>query len=97
MIGSCTDRQWADANPRLCRWSFHLLVYRGSDWFLAEVKASGDGLSEDQKRWIQDNHRYLHLPFKLVKIHKQEIINAAPRHNSSSGTDRRRNRLGCDG
>jgi hypothetical protein len=53
-----------------------LLVYRGSDWFLAEVKASGDSLSEDQKRWIQDNHRYLHLPFKLVKIHKQEIIDA---------------------
>lgn len=48
-----------------------LVVYRGDEWFLAEVKASGDKLSEDQKRWIQDNRRYLHLPFKLVKIHKQ--------------------------
>jgi VRR-NUC domain len=54
-----------------------LLVYRGSDWFFAEVKASGDSLSNDQKRWIRDNHRYLRLSFKLVKIHKHKVVDAA--------------------
>ena len=53
-----------------------LLVYKGTDWFLAEVKASGDKLSDDQKRWIQDNYQHLHLPFKLVKIHKQGVAEA---------------------
>jgi VRR-NUC domain len=47
-----------------------LLLHLGDDWFLAEVKSAGDKLNENQKRWIQDNHRYLHLPFKLVKVHK---------------------------
>jgi hypothetical protein len=51
-----------------------LLAYRGSDWFLVEVKASGDSLSDDQKRWIKDNHRFLWLPFKLVKIHKHKVL-----------------------
>jgi hypothetical protein len=46
-----------------------LLLYRGNEWFLAEVKSSGDKLGENQKRWIQDNRQYLHLPFKLVKVH----------------------------
>jgi hypothetical protein len=51
-----------------------LLLYRGNRWFLAEVKSWGDKLSENQKRWIQDNRRYLHLPFKLVKVHKIQTI-----------------------
>lgn len=45
-----------------------LLVFRGSEFFLAEVKASKDKLSGDQKRWIGDNSRHLKLPFKLVKV-----------------------------
>src|SRR5271166_2605044 len=45
-----------------------LLVYRANQWFLAEVKSWCDKLNENQKRWIQDNHRYLHLPFKLVQV-----------------------------
>jgi hypothetical protein len=35
---------------------------------LAEVKSWRDKLNENQKRWIEDNHRYLHLPFKLVQV-----------------------------
>jgi hypothetical protein len=42
-----------------------LLVCRGDQWFLAEIKSWRDKLNENQKRWIEDNHRYLHLPFKL--------------------------------
>jgi hypothetical protein len=39
---------------------------------LAEIKSWRDKLNENQKRWIEDNHRYLHLPFKLVQVHKLE-------------------------
>ena len=45
-----------------------LLVYRTNQWFLAEVKSCSDKLNENQKRWIENNHRYLHLPFKLVQV-----------------------------
>ena len=45
-----------------------LLVYRTNQWFLAEVKSWRDKLNENQKRWIEDNHRHLHLPFKLVQV-----------------------------
>lgn len=47
-----------------------LLVWRGAEWFFAEVKASDDKLSEEQKAWILDNAEILHFPFKLVKIHR---------------------------
>jgi hypothetical protein len=47
-----------------------LLVYRADQWFLAEIKSWRDKLNENQKRWIEDNHRYLHLPFKLVQVHR---------------------------
>jgi hypothetical protein len=39
-----------------------LLVYRANHWFLAEIKSWSDKLNENQKRWIEDNHRALHLP-----------------------------------
>ena len=32
-----------------------------------------DKLNANQKRWIEDNHRYLHLPFKLVQVHRAEF------------------------
>ncbi|MHC4049322.1 VRR-NUC domain-containing protein [Bradyrhizobium sp. 25ACV] len=48
-----------------------LLVYRQGEFFLAEIKASGDKLSDDQKAWIKSNHERLKLPFKLVKVHKR--------------------------
>lgn len=54
-----------------CGWP-DLLFYRDDgSFFLAEVKSSGDKLSEDQKRWIADNHDRLKLPFRLVKVHRQ--------------------------
>ena len=49
-----------------------LLVYRPNQWFLAENKSRRDKLNENQKRWIEDNHRYLHLPFKLVQVAQLE-------------------------
>ena len=54
---------------RYCGWP-DLLVYRKSEFFFAEVKSSGDKLSENQKNWIRDNDKVLKLPFKLAKIHR---------------------------
>lgn len=54
---------------RYCGWP-DLLVHREADFFLAEVKSSKDKLSENQKNWVRGNAAELHLPFKLVKIHR---------------------------
>jgi hypothetical protein len=54
-----------------------LLVHRSSDYLFVEVKSSGDKLSNDQKRWISDNHSILKLPFALVKIHKTKVVDAS--------------------
>jgi hypothetical protein len=51
-----------------------LLVYKSSDYRFVEIKSSGDKLSDDQKRWINDNHSILHSPFFLTKVHKQKVI-----------------------
>ena len=50
-----------------------LLIYRPHKWFLAEIKSWRDKLNENQKRWIEDNHRYLHLPFKLVQVAQDQV------------------------
>jgi hypothetical protein len=47
-----------------------LLIHRRREFFFAEVKASKDRLSGDQKRWITDNADDLKLPFNLVKINR---------------------------
>jgi len=47
-----------------------LLAYRAGEFLFAEVKASKDKLSGEQKRWIADNALELDLPFRLVKIHR---------------------------
>lgn len=47
-----------------------LLVYDDNEYFFAEVKSSSDSLSDDQKDWIRGNSKSLHLPFKIVKVHK---------------------------
>ena len=47
-----------------------LLLHRGEEILLVEVKSSNDRLSGDQKRWIGDNHKYLGLPFCVVKLHR---------------------------
>lgn len=67
-----TDSYWA----RYCGWP-DLLIYKQNEYFFAEVKSSSDKLSEDQKRWIQDNDMILKLPFKLIKIHKDKLIRKA--------------------
>lgn len=47
-----------------------LIAEGEQDWFFAEVKSSHDKLSDDQKHWIEENASILHLPFKLIKIHR---------------------------
>jgi hypothetical protein len=61
--------------PRFCGWP-DLLAYKGDEYFFAEIKSSGDKLSEDQKDWIRGNYEILGLPFKLVKIHRRKIVDA---------------------
>jgi hypothetical protein len=58
---------------RFCGWP-DLLAYKQEEFLFLEVKSSSDELSEDQKRWIAGNSTALHLPFKLVKIHKKKVI-----------------------
>ena len=55
-----------------------LIVYRENEFFLVEVKASGDKLSDEQKVWIEANHKRLGLPFKLVKVHKTGMVEELP-------------------
>jgi hypothetical protein len=47
-----------------------LLLHRGEDIRMVEVKSSSDKLSGAQKRWIVDNHARLLIPFDLVKLHR---------------------------
>lgn len=47
-----------------------LLLYRLGEFRFVEVKSSSDRLSEDQKRWIADNHDILKLPFSIAKVHR---------------------------
>jgi hypothetical protein len=54
---------------RYCGWP-DMLFYKASNLFFAEVKFSGDGLKEDQKEWVRGNAEELHLPFKLIKVHR---------------------------
>lgn len=48
-----------------------LLLYRDEEFRFVEVKSSSDKLSNDQKRWIADNHDMLKLPFAIAKIHRK--------------------------
>jgi hypothetical protein len=52
------------------------------NWLAPSV---GDKLNENQKRWIEDNHRYLHLPFKLVQVHRMEADVSASAVGSRAG------------
>lgn len=57
---------------RYCGWP-DLFLHRESEFFFAEVKYSGDPLREEQKAWIEGNALAMHLPFKLVKVHKTPL------------------------
>jgi hypothetical protein len=54
---------------RYCGWP-DLLLFKDGEYFFAEIKSSGDKLSEDQKQWIRGNFEFLKVPFVLVKVHK---------------------------
>jgi len=51
-----------------------LLLHREGTFTFVEVKSSSDKLSEEQKRWIADNHDRLQLPFRVLKIHRTATI-----------------------
>ena len=51
-----------------------LLIYDEAGYFFVEVKSSKDKLSEDQKTWIAGNAKELHLPFKVVKVHRRNTV-----------------------
>jgi hypothetical protein len=53
-----------------------MVVFNDIGFFFAEVKSSSDKLSLDQRRWIQDNFKHLHFPFKLIKIHKANVVDS---------------------
>lgn len=59
-----------DYYRRHCGWP-DLLVFRKGEFILVEVKSSQDKLSEQQKVWIEGNHKHIGLPFRIVKLHKR--------------------------
>lgn len=63
-----------------------MLVFRNEQFFFAEVKSSKDKLSGDQKDWIRNNSKYLKLPFKIYKIHKNEQFNSLEEAQSANNT-----------
>lgn len=68
-IISILDYLVADYWRRYLGWP-DLLAFTHDEHMFVEVKSTNDRLSEDQKRWIEDNSTYLHFPFKLAKIRK---------------------------
>lgn len=51
-----------------------LLLFKNGEILFVEVKSSKDKLKDDQKSWIKDNYEFLHLPFKILKIHKASQV-----------------------
>lgn len=47
-----------------------LLVYNNDEYIFVEVKLSKDKFSEEQRSWIENNHKELHLPFEVIKIYR---------------------------
>jgi VRR-NUC domain len=47
-----------------------LLLHRNEEILFLEVKSSCDRLSQAQRSWIAGNYGRLHLPLKLVKLHR---------------------------
>jgi hypothetical protein len=45
-----------------------LLAASRSGPLFVEVKSARDKLSEDQKRWIEDNQKLLGFEFRMIKI-----------------------------
>jgi hypothetical protein len=55
-----------------------LLLSRAGDILFVEVKASSDRLSLSQRDWIAWNSEHLHLPFKIVRIHRERPRGSSP-------------------
>lgn len=47
-----------------------LLVYNSESYLFVEVKLSKDKLSEDQRRWVEDNQAQLKLPYEILKVNR---------------------------
>lgn len=47
-----------------------LLVVHQRDFRFVEVKSSKDKLSEEQERWIKDNHDILGFAYSIAKVHR---------------------------
>ncbi|MEY2422847.1 MAG: hypothetical protein QOI95_2914 [Acidimicrobiaceae bacterium] len=71
----------ASTTKRICRflaesyWSRYLgwpdlFAYREAEAMFVEVKWSKDRLSQQQSDWLRANHTELHLPVRLMKIHR---------------------------
>lgn len=58
---------------RFCGWP-DLLLHRPDDFMFTEVKSSKDKLSNDQKRWINDNTQHLRMPFCITKVHRIHTV-----------------------
>jgi hypothetical protein len=70
MMCSCEEGFAQCYWKRCCGWP-DLPAKCGDEIFFAEVKASRDKLSADQRRWIADNQHCLKFPFHPVKILRQ--------------------------
>lgn len=49
-----------------------LLLWKGQEILMIEVKSSSEKLSAEQKRWIADNAMVLRIPFRIAKLHRGE-------------------------
>lgn len=45
-----------------------------ADVEFVEVKSSSDKLSDDQRSWIEGNHKQLQLPFHIAKVHRKQRL-----------------------
>ena len=47
-----------------------LLVFNKNSYLFVEVKLSKDKLSGEQRNWIEENKKQLHLPFEIIKVNR---------------------------
>ena len=67
---------------RYCGWpdllAWHPRLTGSGVFELIEVKSSKDKLTSDQRRWVTENSATLHLPFRIVKVHRTEGLRQQP-------------------
>jgi hypothetical protein len=47
-----------------------MLAFNKDGYIFVEVKLSKDKLSDEQRYWVEENKKRLHLPFEIFKIHR---------------------------